>query len=82
MVNDNFTATAYRCFLTVENSANHTKARAFYFNGGATAINAVEVLTSGNYDAIYNAAGVKVPALQKGLNIVVKDGKSFKINVK
>ena len=47
-----------------------------------TAIESLDVLTSGEYDAIYNAAGVPVETLQKGLNIVVKDGKSYKIYVK
>ena len=48
----------------------------------ATAIAGFEVLASGNCDAIYTANGVKVNALQKGLNIVKKNGKSYKIYVK
>ena len=51
-------------------------------NADATAIKGFEVLTSGAYDAIYNAAGAKVGSVQKGLNIVVKGDKSYKIFVK
>ena len=47
----------------------------------ATAIKGFAALTGG-YDAIYNAAGQKVNALQKGANVVVKGGKSYKIFVK
>jgi hypothetical protein len=47
-----------------------------------TAIAAYQVLTSNSYDSIYNAAGQKVNGLQKGMNIVVKGGKSYKIYVK
>lgn len=57
--------------------------KAFFFDEDeTTAIEGLDVLTSGEYDAIYNAAGIQVEALQKGLNIVVKDGKSYKIYVK
>ena len=64
--------------------ANGANVRGFFFPeaGEATGIDAIGVLTSGNYDAIYTANGVKVESLQKGLNIVVKDGKSYKIFVK
>lgn len=58
------------------------KALFFDDNDEATAIQSLDALTSGEYDAIYNAAGIQVEALQKGLNIVVKDGKSYKIYVK
>ena len=60
-------------------------ARGFFFStedAEATAMEGVEVLTNGDYDAIYNAAGIQVDALEKGLNIVVKDGKDYKIYVK
>lgn len=57
--------------------------KAFFFDEDeTTAIESLDALTSGEYDAIYNAAGIQVEALQKGLNIVVKDGKSYKIYVK
>lgn len=48
----------------------------------ATEITGIDVLTSGDYDAIYTPAGVKVDALQKGLNIIVKGENSYKIFVK
>ena len=71
-----------RAYLNASN-AGGANVRAFFFpTGEATGIDAIGVLTSGNYDAIYTAGGVKVNALQKGLNIVVKDGKSHKIYVK
>ena len=69
-----------RCYLTDTN--NSSKLRFSFGEEDATAINGLEVLTSGKYDAIYNAAGVKVNALQKGMNIIQKGGKSYKIFVK
>jgi len=78
------TVPAFRAYLTYEAPANGANVRGFFFPeaGDATGIAGVEALTSGNYDAIYTAGGVKVESLQKGLNIVVKDGKSYKIFVK
>ncbi|MBR6202325.1 MAG: hypothetical protein IKQ62_04925, partial [Bacteroidaceae bacterium] len=72
---------ANRAYLTLSAGAN---VRALFFpeTGEATGIEAISALTSGNYDAIYTANGAKVQSLQKGLNIVVKDGKSHKIFVK
>lgn len=69
-----------RCYLT--DSGNGSKLRFSFGEEDATAINGLEVLTSGKYDAIYNAAGVKVNALQKGMNIIQKSGKTYKIFVK
>ena len=79
---DNFEAIPYRAYLTW--SGTHANVRALFFPAAdeATGIEAIGVLTSGNYDAIYTAGGAKVNSLQKGLNIVVKDGKSYKIFVK
>ena len=60
-------------------------ARGFFFStddAEATAMESVEVLADGDHEAIYNAAGIQVDALEKGLNIVVKDGKDYKIYVK
>jgi len=54
----------------------------FFDDDEATAIESIDVQTAGEYDAIYTATGVKVNSLQKGLNIVVKNGKSYKIFVK
>ena len=73
------TVGANRCYLTVPATA---KMLSFTDDEEITAIESLDVLTSGEYDAIYNAAGIQVEALQKGLNIVVKDGKSYKIYVK
>ena len=72
---------ANRAYLTLTGNAN---VRALFFPaaGEATGIEAIGALTSGNHDAIYTAGGTKVNSLQKGLNIVVKDGKSYKIFVK
>ena len=72
-----------RAYLTLSAGSN-ANVRALFFSteGEATGIAGLEVLTSGNYDAIYTAGGAKVESLQKGLNIVVKDGKSYKIFVK
>ena len=79
-----FTAIPNRAYLTVPATSGAANVRALFFpaDGEATGIEAIGVLTSGNYDAIYTANGVKVNSLQKGLNIVVKDGKSYKIFVK
>jgi hypothetical protein len=71
----------YRCYFT-DPVADGSKLRFTFGDEDATAINGLEVLTSGKYDAIYNAAGVKVNALQKGMNIIQKGGKSYKIFVK
>ena len=78
------TVPAYRAYLTAPSTATGANVRGFFFpeSGDATGIAGIEALTSGNYDAIYTAGGVKVNSLQKGLNIVVKDGKSYKIFVK
>lgn len=46
-----------------------------------TAIEGIDI-AAGDYDAIYTPTGVKVESLQKGLNIVVKGEKSYKIFVK
>ena len=77
------TVPANRAYLTLSAGSN-ANVRALFFSteGEATGIAGLEVLTSGNYDAIYTAGGAKVESLQKGLNIVVKDGKSYKIFVK
>lgn len=46
-----------------------------------TAIEGIDIAAE-EYDAIYTPTGVKVESLQKGLNIVVKGEKSYKIFVK
>lgn len=71
---------ANRCYLTVPDPSR--KAFFFDFGGESTAINAINALTSGDVQ-FYNAAGARVPGLQKGMNIVKKaDGKTFKVMVK
>ena len=66
--------------------ANHayltapSEARALYFNN-ATAIRAIEVLTSGEVE-IYNAAGARQNSLQKGVNIIKQGNKTYKVMVK
>ncbi len=72
------TVKANRAYLTAPASAKML----FFDDDEATAIESVDVQTAGEYDAIYTATGVKVNSLQKGLNIVVKNGKSYKIFVK
>ena len=79
-VEDLIPVPANKAYLYVEGSA----AKVIFFPGEdeeATAIASLDVLTSG-YDGIYTANGVQVNALQKGLNIVKKGGKSYKIFVK
>ena len=80
---DDFIAIPNRAYLTLS-SGGGANVRALFFPaaGEATGIEAIGVLTSGDYDGIYTAGGAKVNSLQKGLNIVVKDGKSYKIFVK
>lgn len=69
---------AYRCYLTVPGEAR----AAFFFNDDeTTGINALNALTSGNA-TIYDVNGRQVPSLQKGMNIVKANGKSYKVVVK
>ena len=73
------TVGANRCYLSKPDEARV----AFFFDDETTtAIEAVDALTSGNVE-FFNAAGTKVPALQKGMNIIKKaDGTSYKVMVK
>ena len=69
----------YRAYLTVP-SAN---AKAFFFGGDVTSINGVEGAEGATEVVRYNAAGVKVDAPVKGLNIVkMSDGTVKKVMVK
>lgn len=72
---------ANRAYLTVPAEAN---VRALFFGDAeATAIEGLGALTEGNIEGIYSANGVKVGALQKGVNIIKRiDGSSFKVMVK
>lgn len=73
------TVGANRCYLSKSSEARV----AFFFDDETTtAIEAIDALTSGNVE-FFNAAGTKVPALQKGMNIIKKaDGTSYKVMVK
>ena len=69
---------ANKCYLTAP--ASSAKALSL---GDATAIEAIEALTSGNYEAIYSTSGARLNSLQKGVNIVkMANGKTQKILVK
>jgi hypothetical protein len=70
------TIAAYRCYFTGPSSA-----RAFIFDMETTAINAINALTTGETE-IFDLNGVKQNRLQKGMNIVNKNGKTFKVMVK
>lgn len=72
---------ANRAYLTVPAEAN---VRALFFGDDeATAIEGLGALTEGDIEGIYSANGVKVGALQKGVNIIKRvDGSSFKVMVK
>lgn len=75
------TVGANRAYLTVPAAAGAHEAF-FFSENTATGIAAINALTSGNVE-IFNAAGAKVPALQKGMNIVKKaDGTTYKVMVK
>jgi len=76
------TVDAYRCYLDWPDE-DPQNARAFFFpENNATAIKAIDALTSGKAE-IFNASGVQIPALQKGMNIIrTADGKSQKVMVK
>ena len=74
------TVGAYRCYLTAPSGGESRSA--FYFEENeTTAIQAVEALIGGNAE-VFNAAGARLPILQKGLNIVKHNDKSYKVIVK
>ncbi len=73
------TVGANRCYLTVP-----AQGRAAYFFGEdntPTSINAIEALTNGDA-TIYDMNGRQINKLQKGMNIVKANGKSYKLIVK
>lgn len=73
------TVGTYRCYLT-----EPTSSRGAYFFAGTdetTGIDAINALTSGKAE-IYNATGVRVPALQKGMNIIRTENGTKKVMVK
>ena len=76
------TVGANRCYLSVPAQEGRS---AFFFPGSGevvTGINAaVKALTSGKAQ-IFNASGAQIPALQKGMNIILReDGTTQKIVV-
>ncbi len=71
---------ANRCYLKAPASARGTIA--FFLDTKSTGIDAISALTDGDAQ-IFNTSGVKLPALQKGMNIVKRaNGKSYKVMVK
>ena len=76
---DPITVPAYRAYL---NTTGEVKA--FYLGGDdATAINALDALTSGAYEGIYSVDGVKLNRIEKGVNILkMADGTTRKVIVK
>ena len=79
----NITVPAYRAYLTVPTDvAGNVKA----FNlavDDATAINALDALTSGAYEGIYTVDGMKLNRIEKGVNILkMADGTTRKVVVK
>ena len=73
------TVKANHAYLTLP-VQEQTEARALFFDN-ATAIRAIEALTSGEAE-IYNAAGARQNSLQKGVNIIKQGNKKFKVMVK
>ena len=71
-----------RAYLEVAKSPVSAKMLSFTDDDETTIIEGIDAANAGEYDIIYNALGIQVESLQKGLNIVVKDGKSYKIYVK
>lgn len=71
------TVGAYRCYLSVPSGVRP----AFFFGDETTGIDAINGLTSGSA-TIYSVDGRHLPSLQKGLNIVKTNGKTYKVMVK
>jgi len=69
----------YRAYLTTANNV-----KALYLSGDdVTAINTLDALTSGAYEGIYTADGVKLNRIEKGVNILkMADGTTRKVIVK
>ena len=68
-VDADFTATAYKCYLTVKQDKTGSGVKAFFLDfGDADAVNDIEAAQ--NENTIYNLAGQRVSKAQKGLYIV------------
>lgn len=76
------TGTKYRAYLTY-NGGGEINALGFQTDG-ITAIRGIDALLNGEgTEAIYNAAGQRIPAPQKGLNIIkMSNGKTVKVLIK
>ncbi len=72
------TVGAYRCYLTVPDGNARA---AFFFDDELSGIEAVNALTQGK-STIYDANGRQLTTLQKGMNIVKANGKTYKVIVK
>ena len=68
-VDADFTATAYKCYLTVTESGE-AKSRVLYLDGDATAISGINTEDAAINGAIYNVNGQQLNGLQRGINIV------------
>ena len=72
----------YRAYLEVPSDVIGN-VKAFNLGDDATAINTLEVLTSGAYEGIYTVDGVKLNRMEKGVNILkMADGSTRKVIVK
>ena len=68
-VDADFTATAYKCYLSVKQDKTGSGVKAFFLDfGDADAVNDIEAAQ--NENTIYNLAGQRVSKAQKGLYIV------------
>jgi hypothetical protein len=79
------TVTPNHAYLDLNNikPTDDAKARAFFFDGDVTAIEAISAIAAGEIEAIYTTGGAQVQSLQKGMNIVVlKNGQTQKVFVK
>ena len=75
------TVTAYHAYLTVP-SGESAREAFFFGDNQTTAISALKALSEGNAE-IYNTNGMRIPSLQKGMNIIkTADGAIRKIMVK
>lgn len=72
---------ANRCYLV--NPDASAKQNSFLLSNPATAIEGLNAMLSGNIEGIYNAAGIKQSAMQKGMNVVkTAGGMTVKVMVK
>ncbi len=77
-INEYFYINAYRAYLR----ATSASAKVIGIGEEATAIDALDALTSGEYDGIYAPNGVRTDKLQKGVNLIKTGDKVKKVFVK